>query len=150
MNKANQNPDLMSKELENIKHMQIVRGKAVISDDIYTPEQLEYIQFYILGLLSYMKRNLTGRYPHSFDFCKRIIRNIDMCRKGNYVGIDELTLLIRQDWESAMDSHGGKNPDALLEIYICFRNDNGENLDTVSKTVNQTIGMFISTLDRLI
>ena len=79
----------------------------------FSPEQLETIQLKVMGLLFYVKKHDSRTLPDCFRFCERIVRNIDICRIGCYVDIDELTQLIKEDWRMASHFRVG-----MPEYYI--------------------------------
>ena len=105
----------------------------------YVPEEVEQIQMALLALVCYAKRHDSRELPHCFQFCNRIVRNIDICRANQYEGLDELSELIQREWRCAMENHAG-----LPEYYI-------PNSDfKVQSSMAHAMGRQVSAVDHLI
>ena len=105
----------------------------------FTPAEIETIQIKIMALLCYVKTHDRRTMPRCFQFCEKIIRNINACRDVCYAQIDELTALIKSDWRSACEIHAG------LPAYY-MPSDNAE----IMTSMNRAIAAQISEIDELI
>ena len=101
----------------------------------FTPEQLEIIQLSMIALLSYVKKHDNRMLPNSFQFCERIVRNIDISRDGCYAESLELTELIRRDWRSACHFRVG-----LSDYYI--PNDKPEIQTSMNRAISKQISII--------
>lgn len=108
-----------------------------MAEQIYTPQKIEELQMQLLALVSYVKRHDKQTLPRCVSFCETIIRNIDICRANGYVDIEELSALIRQDWNSAMEIHTG-----LPEYYI------PNDVFAVQQSMNAAISAQIRAIER--
>ena len=104
---------------------------------IFTPEEIEFIQLNVIGLLFYVKMHDKRDLPHCFRRCEIIVKNIDICRSGCYSNIEKLTQLIKEDWCSASGAHTG-----LSEYYI--PNEEFE----IQKNMNSAISRKISVIEK--
>ena len=107
--------------------------------NIYTAEQIEKIQLNMIALLYYIKKHSTSNLPRCFKFCETIIKNIDICRENKYEDINELSMLVREDWNSAMEVHTG-----LPEYYM------PNNSFEIQKAMNIVIHEQILVVGKLI
>lgn len=107
--------------------------------NIYTAKEIEKIQLNMIALLYYVKIHDKLNLPMCFQFCERIVKNIDICRDNKYENISELSMLIRSDWNSVMEPHVG-----LSNYYI------PNSIFQIQKAMNTTIAEQILVLGRLI
>ena len=106
---------------------------------VYTCEELLCIQRQLENFIHFVKKYDSKPLPRCFHFCHLIIKNIGICEKNAWDGIEELSEYILQDWEAAMEIHTG-----LPEYYIL-----GEtNLET--QKLNEEIQTYILNVDKLI
>ena len=106
---------------------------------VYTCEELLCIQHQLENFIHFVKKYDSKPLPRCFHFCHLIIKNIGICEKNAWDGIEELSEYILQDWEAAMEIHPG-----LPEYYIL-----GEtNLET--QKLNEEIQNHILNVDKLI
>ncbi len=105
----------------------------------YPTEQLEAIKMHLLELVKFVQEQDKRDLPRCFEYCKLILKNIDICINSEYEGIEELTEVIQRDWKNVLENHSG-----LAEYYIP-----NENF-VVQKSLNEQLAQLIWQVDEAV
>lgn len=105
----------------------------------FSVEELSKLYIMFNNFVKYVKENDKRKLPRCFDYCNTIIHNIEICKSNNWDDIEELSLYINQDWNSAMEIHTG-----LPEYYI------PNEVFQIQKRTNKIIGNYIVEIGKII
>lgn len=123
----------------HVKYLELSNARTNTDQGIYTRERLDLIHDVAAELILFAETNDPHALPRCFGFLRTIVNNIELCKRYDYSSAQELSPLIREDWNSACSAHNG-----LMEYYIW--NEDYEK----RKALNRPIKNYIECLSSLI
>lgn len=102
---------------------------------VYTKQQILEMEKLLKIPMSFVNgNNKSRRMPRCYQFCETILKNIEICRVGNWNDIEELSKYIKCDWDEATSLHYGRYE---YDFYLHEYDLNGEINTKIDQCINE-------------